>query len=63
MNKKIRSILLVIVLGVYNAVVFLAMNALLWRNHTWNPRKWTKINSSKNAAVESSGGESVVQCS
>lgn len=45
MKKKIKSILLGIVLGIYNAVVFLAMNVLLWRNHTWNTRKWTKIGS------------------
>lgn len=42
MKNKIRSKALSAILWLYNAVAFLLMNVIFWRNHLWNTGKWTK---------------------
>lgn len=39
---KIRPFLLRSVLFTYNAVVSVIMGYVMWRNHSWNEKKWTK---------------------
>ncbi len=40
--ERIKSALLATALALYNAGIFVALNVLLWKNHIWNKKKWTK---------------------
>ncbi|MFH0800555.1 MAG: hypothetical protein V2A66_10310 [Pseudomonadota bacterium] len=42
-KQKIRSALLNGALFLYNAAIFVSLNILLWRNHAWNEKRWTKV--------------------
>ncbi|HPQ80708.1 MAG TPA: hypothetical protein PLZ86_03180 [bacterium] len=48
--RKLRSILLKIALGLYDVWVISALNFVMWRNHMWNSRRWTR-------AVKSPAGD------
>ena len=40
--ERIKSALLSMALGLYNAAAFAMLNALMWKNGIWSERKWTK---------------------
>lgn len=41
---KVRTFLIKCVLFAYNGIIFVIMNFVLWRNHAWNEKEWTKVN-------------------
>lgn len=42
MWKRIKSLTINIALLIYNIITFISINILIWANHVWRPRKWTK---------------------
>ena len=40
-GERLRSILLRTALGFYNAVIFIVLHVVAWRNSLWDERRWT----------------------
>lgn len=43
MRQKVRTIILDIFLIIYNLSAALLLNILMWKNHMWSEKKWTKL--------------------
>lgn len=52
-RNRIRSTMIGLALNTYNALAVVVLNILMWRNHLWNEKKWTKMRQKNRTSEES----------